>query len=433
MSLESLGLLVLLFMFLLMALRVPVSIALIVPGIIGAYLIRGWTPLLTSLETIIWSHSFNYMFSTIPMFVLMGEFLFISGISTELFDTMKKWFGRLKGGLATSTIGASAMFAAASGSSIASTGTMGVMAHGEMKKAGYSDSFSSGTIVAGGTLGILIPPSTAFIIYGVLTETSIGKLLIAGILPGILLTILFILTIMLSIRIRPELAPDGNAQYSWKEKFRALKSTIWIIVLFAVVIGGMYIGWFTPTEAAGVGAISAFLLAVLKRKISMTKFIHALDNTIKTTGFLFAIILGAFVLNYVLSLTGLPEQIATYFTYLQLPAWIIMMLIMIMYIILGAIMDSLAMIVITLPIIIPIVQAMGFDLVWFGVWIVVLIELGLLSPPIGLNVYVLKGAVPQLRLEEIFKGAFLFMVAIIFLLVLLYIFPEIALWLPGMM
>ncbi|WP_209121011.1 TRAP transporter large permease [Alkalihalobacillus sp. BA299] len=433
MSVEVLGLLGILLMFVLMFFRVPIAIALMIPGIIGVLLLRGWAPLEAALKSIIWTHSFSYTFSTIPMFILMGELLFISGISSELFTTFRKWLANLRGGLATSTIGASALFAAASGSSVAATGTMGVIAHKEMRDSGYNDKFSSGTIAAGGTLGILIPPSGAFIIYGILTEQSIGKLLIAGIIPGIILSLLFILTIYITVRIHPQLAPDTSVKYSWKEKFTSLKSTIWIMILFAVVIGGMYAGWFSPTEAAGIGAAVALILALVKRKLTFKTLIVALERTLKTTGFIFAIVIGAFVLNYFLALTGLPDLLASFITSINVPWWVIMLLILLMYFILGAVMDALAMIVITIPIITPIITALGFDLIWFGVWIVVIIELSLITPPIGMNCFVLKGAVSDLRLEDIFKGAARFIIPILVMLVILVLFPEIALWLPNNM
>lgn len=430
---EMIGVFGLLLMFVMMFMRIPIAISLMVPGIIGAYLIRGWPAVERALETIIWTHSFSYTFSTIPMFVLMGELLFISGISTELFNALRKWFGNMKGGLAASTIGASALFAASSGSSVAATGTMGVIAYKEMKTSGYDESFSSGTIVSGGTLGILIPPSTAFVIYGLLTEQSIGKLLIAGIVPGIMLTLLFIITVYISVRLQPQLAPQQKANYSWTEKLVSLKSTFWVAIVFVAVIGGMYAGWFSPTEAAGVGAAVALILALLKRQLGFKSLVQALRRTLGTTAFIFAIILGAFVFNYFLALTGLPKLMATAITSLEVPGLVIILLILVMYIVLGALMDSLAMIVITLPIILPIVEALGYDLIWFGVWMVIIIELALITPPIGLNCFVLKGAVPELRLETIFRGATRFIIPILLLLLILLAFPDIALWMVNRM
>lgn len=430
---EILGLIIIVLMFILIFMRVPIAISLIVPGIIGIMMIRGWKATETALETITWSQSFSYTLSAIPMFILMGELMYVSGISSELYSAFKKWFGNFRGGLATSTVGASALFAAASGSSVASTGTMGVIAYREMKKYGYNDNFSSGTIVSGGTLGILIPPSGAFIIYGIITEQSIGKLFMAGIVPGIILTILFMLTVIISIWLKPELAPAKSEKVPLKEKLKALNETIWFLILITFVIGGMYLGWFSPTESAGIGAIGATIIAIIKKKLTIKKFIQSLERTLRTTAFMFAIIIGAFILNYFLALTGLPTMLANFVSSMNIPAWGTMLVILAMYIFLGAVMEALAMIVVTIPIILPLVEALGFDLIWFGVFIVIIIELALITPPIGMNCFVLKGAVPELKLEDIFKGAVRFYVPILVLILLIMIFPELALWIPNTM
>ncbi|PIC62782.1 Neu5Ac permease [Sporosarcina sp. P13] len=432
MSIELIGLLGIVVMFLLMFLRVPIAISMAVPAFIGILYLKDWKVLSTVIETIVWNHSFSYMLTTIPMFVLMGEFLFVSGISGELFLAFKKWFGRLRGGLAMGTVGASAIFAAASGSSIATTGTMGVIASKEMVNSGYNKSLAGGSIIAGGSLGILIPPSTMFIIYGMMSEQSIGKLLIAGIVPGILLTILYMLTVYITVLIRPGLAPKGSAS-SWGERFSSLRHVIWVLILFVLVIGGMYIGLFGPTEAAGIGAFGAFLIVVLRRKLSWSSFIESMSRTLRTTGFLFAIMLSAFLLNYFLAITRLPLALADFLTGTALSAGAIFILIIILYIVLGSVMDTMAMIVVTIPIILPIIQALGFDLIWFGVIIVVVVEMGLMTPPVGMSCFVLNGVSPELELSDIFKGALLFLIPIFVLITLLYFFPEIALYLPDKM
>jgi C4-dicarboxylate transporter, DctM subunit len=432
MPLELIGFIGIIFMFLLMFLRFPISISMAVPAFLGIIYVRDWGALETSIETIIWEHSFSYTLTTIPMFVLMGELLFVSGISNELFQTFRHWMGRLKGGLGIATVGASAIFAAASGSSLATTGTIGAIASKEMIKSNYDKSLASGSIVAGGTLGILIPPSTMFIIYGMLTEQSIGKLLIAGIIPGILLTVLYMLTIYFSVLLKPELAPTLGGS-TWKERILSLRSTIWIFLLFALVIGGMYIGLFSPTEAAGVGAFGALIIALVKRKLTWGTFIESASRTLRTTGFLFAIILAAFLLNYFLAITKVPIMLADLLSAVNLPPFAIFALIILIYIILGAVMDSMAMVVVTIPIILPIVQALGFDLIWFGVIIVIVVEMALISPPVGMNCFVLNGVAPDLKLETIFKGAIRFIAPIIVLIILLYLFPDIALYLPNKM
>lgn len=431
MPVEYVGVIGVVVMFVLMFLRVPIAVAMAVPGIAGAYYLRGWTPTETMLNTVIWNHAASFTLTTIPMFILMGQLIYVSGISTELFDLARKWVGSIKGGLAVATIGASAIFAAASGSSLASTGTMGVIAYNEMKESGYDDAFSSAAIVAGGTLGILIPPSTAFIIYGIIAEQSIGKLLLAGILPGILLTALYTVTAYMWAVLRPDVAPEhGVIRVSWRERFMALRSVFWIVLLFVLVIGGMYLGIFSPTEAAGVGAFGALIISITRRKLTWANFHSALISTLKTTGFIFAIIMGAFILNYFLALTRLPILLANVVSSSAVPPVVVLLLILLLYTFLGAVMDALAMVVITIPIILPVVESLGFDLIWFGVIIVIMIELALITPPVGMNCYVLNGVVPSLRLEDIFRGALRFVVPIWVLVGILIAFPDIALIIP---
>lgn len=432
MDIETIGLLGVLSMFVLMVLRVHIAIAMAIPALFGIFYLKGMGPLFAAIESNVWTQANNYTLSTIPMFILMGELLFVSGVTNELFTTFRAWFGKLRGGLGMATIAASAGFAAASGSSIATTGTMGVITSKEMLDSGYDKTLTGGSIVAGGTLGILIPPSTILILYGMLTGESIGKLLIAGILPGILLTILFILTISVSVWINPKLAPKGEGT-TWLERISSLRHTIWILILFAIVIGGMYLGWFSPTEAAGMGAFISLIIALIRKKLNWSNLVEAFSNTVKSTGFLFAIVLGSFILNYFLVITRLPNLIADFISGTALSAGMIFLLIIIMYIILGALMDSLSMIVITIPILLPIVQALGFDLVWFGIIVVLVVEMGLITPPVGMNCFVLNGVAPELKIEQIFKGAMRFVVPILVLVGLLYAFPDIALFLPNMM
>lgn len=431
MSVSTVGLLVILCVFVLMFLRIPIAIAMAIPAIIGILYIRGWDTLFSAFDTIVWTQSYSYTLTTIPLFVLMGQFIYSSGISSELFTTFRNWFSGLRGGLAMATIGSSAMFAAASGSSLATTGTIGVMASKEMLAAGYSKSLTGGSIAAGGTLGILIPPSTMFIIYGMMTEQSIGKLLMAGILPGILLTLFFMITIYVASLIKPSLiAESSKEKVSWKERYSSLKSTIWIILLFIIVLGGMYIGIFTATESAGAGALGAFVIGLARKKLTLQKINEAIFETIKTTGFIFAIVIGAFILNYVLTITRVPHLISDFLFATNLSPLMLFIIIVVMYIILGAIMDTLSMIVVTIPIILPLIEAVGFDLIWFGVIIVLVVEMGLISPPVGMNCFVLNGVVKELELTEIFKGALIFMIPILALIALLYVFPEIALYIP---
>nr|WP_304216149.1 TRAP transporter large permease [Fredinandcohnia onubensis] len=431
MSIELIGVIVIICVLLLMFFRIPIAIAMAIPACLGIIYLKGWNTFLSAVDSIVWAQSYNYTLSTIPLFVLMGQILYSSGLSEELFLTFRNWFGKFKGGLGLATIGASAMFGATTGSSIATTGTMGVIATKEMMKSGYSQSLTGGSIVAGGTLGILIPPSTTFIVYGMLTEQSIGKLLMAGIIPGILLTLFFMLTIYIAVLVKPNLV-NGTSEVSvsWKERFISLKSNVWILLLFVIVIGGIYLGIFNVTEAAGVGAFGAFLIGLIRRKLTKKNFLEAIISTIQTTGFLFAVILAAFILNYLLTITRLPLLLADALTSMNLSPLMIFIFIVIMYIILGAIMDTFGMMVVTIPILLPIINAVGFDLIWFGVIIVILIEMALITPPVGMNCFVLKGVAPELKIENIFKGSLLFIIPILALIILIYIFPDIALFLP---
>lgn len=427
------GIICITLMLILIFIRVPISIAMIVPGILGAVYLNGWDATGRMLNTVVWDQSASYLFSTIPMFVLMGELLFAANITKDLFDAFRKWFGATRGGLGLTTIGTSSLFAAASGSSIASTSTMGLIATKEMRASGYKDSFSSGVIVAGGTLGILIPPSTAFIIYGLMADQSIGKLLIAGILPGILLSLAYILVVYLSVLFQPSIAPPIKQKFTWKEKFISLSSSIWFIALFILVIGGMYIGLFSPTESAGIGAAGALVICLFKGRLNFEKIVIALSRTVRTTSFIFAIILGAYILNYFLALTRLPMILAEWITSTGLSTYTILFLIIALYIFLGMIMDLVSIMVITMPIFLPTLTALGFDLIWFGVIIVILIEMALITPPVGLNRFVLKGAVPDLNLNSIFKGSIRFVSALVIVLILIIMFPQISLFLPNLM
>jgi tripartite ATP-independent transporter DctM subunit len=302
----------------------------------------------------------------------------------------------------------------------------------DMEKLKYDRKLVMGTIAAGGTLGILIPPSVLFIIYGMLTEQSIGKLFVAGILPGILLSLLFMLTIYFRARLNPELAPPAM-KVSLKEKIKSLKGLWSVLCLFVLVIGGLYTGIFTPIEAAGVGAFGAFIISAFRKRLTWTGIVDALSSTLRTTCMIFAIIIGAMIFNYFLAITGVPMAVAEVVTGLELPPMGIMAIILVVYIILGMFMDALAMIIITIPIFLPAIRGMGFDLIWFGVILTITVEMALITPPVGMNVYVLSGVAPHVPLEEIFRGVLIFVIPLILILIILMFFPQIALFLPGLM
>ena len=429
MSEQMVGVIVILAMFLLLAIRVPVAIAMVFPAILGILYLQNWQVLVNVVDLTITNNSLDFIMTTIAMFVLMGELMNISGISSQLYNSFKYWFGRLRGGMAIATIAASSMFAAASGSSLATTASIGTISSKEMLNSNYSKSLTGGSIIAGGTLGILIPPSTFMVLYGVLSQQHIGKLLIAGLLPGILLTILYILTIIIIVRVKPESAQKGET-YSWKERFRSLSSTIPIVILFAFVIGGLFVGIFGPTEAASMGAFGALIIALLKKTITFKKIIEVLSNTLKTVGFIFAILLSALILNSFIVQSGLPTLLNNYLTGLAVAPIIIFLIIIIMYIILGAFMDSLAAMLVTFPIILPLVETLGYDLIWFGVVMCLLMELALITPPIGMSIFVMEGVSPELGIKNIYKGALTFVIPILILITLIYIFPDIVLLLP---
>lgn len=428
-----LGVTILIGMLVLMFLRVPISVSMGIAGIVGTLMLKDLRTLCFAAESIVWSHCTSYSLVTIPMFVLMGELLAATGISSELFQTFKVWFSRLRGGLAMASIGASAIFAAASGSSIATTGTIGTITYKEMLKEGYDPVLIGGSITSGGSLGFLIPPSTMFIIYGMIAEQSIGQLLIAGIIPGFILAAMLLLTVALTVHIKPEYAPQTGEGHSWWERILALRYTGWVVALFVLVIGGMYAGWFSPTEAAGIGAAGASIIIILRRKLTFRVLKLAMTRTLHTTAFLFAIIIAAFIFNYFLALTKLPGSLATALGEIGLPNLVVFLMIMGVYLVLGAIMDSFAMVVITVPIILPIMENMGFSPIWFGVVVVLCVQLGYLSPPVGMNCYVLKGVAPELDLGDIFKGAIVFMFPLALLILTLYFFPNLALFLPNQM
>jgi len=430
MSDPIIGVIVILAMFLLLAIRIPVAIAMVLPAILGILYLGDWQVLVSVVDLTITNNSLDYIMTTIAMFVLMGELMNASGISSQLYHSFKSWFGKFRGGLAMATVMASSLFAASSGSSIATTASIGTIASKEMLNSNYSRTLTSGSIIAGGTLGILIPPSTFMVLYGVLSQQHIGKLLIAGILPGILLTSLFILTIIIFVRLNPQSVQKGETD-SWKERFKSLSSAIPIMVLFTFVIGGLYVGFFGPTEAASMGAFGALIIALLKKNLSLKKLKDALSNTLKTVGFIFAILLSAFILNSFIVQSGLPSMLNNYLSGLTVAPIFIFIIIVIMYIILGAFMDSMAAMLVTFPIVLPLVETLGYDLIWFGVVMCLLMELALISPPIGMSIFVLDGVSPQLGINNIYKGSLIFIVPILLLIILIYIFPEIVLLLPS--
>lgn len=429
---ETIGLVGILVMLLLLALKMPIGIAMLLVGIIGFGVLNGWPAALSALGSYPYSYAAVYDLAVIPLFVLMGNLASVSGMGRDLFATAYAWVGHWRGGLASATIVSCAGFAAVSGSSVASAVTMGKVCLPEMKRYKYEDALSTATVAAGGTLGILIPPSTAFVVYAILTEQSIGKLLLAGFLPGLMLTGLFVITIMVWTRLRPQDGPAGP-RATGAERLAVLGRSGPMVMTVLVSIGGIYAGMFTPGEAAAVGAFLAFVITIWRGVLNASTLTEVLLDTVKTTSMVFLILIGALVFGPFLALSGLPMRIAEALSGLDLPRVVILAIIVLIYMILGMFLEGFAMIVLTLPIVIPIIKQLGYDLIWFGVVMVIVLEMGLLSPPVGINCFVVKGLVPDVPISRVFAGIVPFWLTMILAVVILVIFPEIALFIPNSM
>jgi tripartite ATP-independent transporter DctM subunit len=419
-------------LFTLMLLRVPVGMAMGLVGVCGYSYIAGSGPALkligqTSMRTVT-----DYTFGVIPMFMLMGAFVSVSGVSRELFRAANAFIGHLRGGLGMATVIACGGFAAICGSSVATAATFSSVAYPEMRRFGYPQSFSTGVIAAGGTLGAMLPPSTVLAVYAILTQQDIGKLFMAGIIPGLLAMAMYVLTISVIVRVKPDWLPRGAAT-SWRQRFEGLKDVWAPLLLFVFVIGGLYGGFFTPTEAGGVGATGAFLLGVLRGKLDRAGILEALLSATRTAAAVFTVLIGALIFGYFLTMTQTPQKLTGFLTELGLGPYGVLALIMLMYLVLGCLMDAMAMIILTVPIIFPVIVQLGFDPIWFGIIIVMTVELGLIHPPVGMNVFVIKSVVPDVSFTTIFRGVIPFILTDLLRLLILIAFPIIALWLPGQM
>jgi tripartite ATP-independent transporter DctM subunit len=416
----------------LLALRMPIGIAMMLTGAAGIAVLNTPDAALRYLGESLYAYSSVHALSVIPLFVLMGNFASASGLGRDLYAAAYAWIGHWRGGLASATILACAGFAALSGSSVASAATMGKVALPEMRRYRYDPRLATGAVAAGGTLGILIPPSTALIVYALLTEQSIGKLFLAGFLPGLLLTLLFIATIGILAMVRPSLGPPG-AVHSFRERLLALARAGTLLGIVAIVIGGIYLGVFTETEAAAVGAMLTMLYAALRRRLTRVALSAALLDTIRTTALVFLILIGAHVLAPFLALTQIPADLAAGLKDLALPPLAVLMVILLIYVVLGMFLEGFAMLVLTLPIVFPIVTALGYDPIWFGIFVVIVLEMGLISPPVGINVFVVKGVAGDVSMGQIFAGIIPFWIAMLLCVAILVVFPDIALVLPNTM
>ena len=432
MSGTLIGILALLGLFALIFLRVPIGIALAVSGALGYWVMNDLDRTLSTLGSIPYSTAYNYDLSIIALFVLMGNLAMVSGLSRDLYAMARSLVGHWPGGLASATVVGCAGFAAVSGSSLASAVTMGRVSLPEMERYGYSARLATGSVAAGGTLGILIPPSTGFIIYAVLTEVSIGKLFLSGVIPGILLTILFMVAIAIMTTRNPELGPAAT-RHSWAERNRSLIRAFPLLGIVFIVLGGIYLGWFTPVEAASIGAMLTLILTIVRGKFTWPEMTKCVLETIKTFAFVYLIVIGAFIFNPFLADTQLPGDLASLIGGLKVDRVYILLLIVLVYIILGTFLEGFAMLVLTIPIVFPMIKDLGYDPVWFGALLVVVLEMSLISPPLGLNVFVVKGIAPNVPMSEIFRGIIPFWLAMLVCAALLILFPDLALFLPNTM
>ena len=415
-------------LFILFFLRMPIAFAMAFAGMIGFGYIVSWQTGFSVLARDFFGQFGSYSLSAITMFVLMGSFAFISGIGDRLYQAAYKMVGDMRGGLGIATVLGCAGFAAICGSTSATAATMGRIVLPEMKRYGYDDTLATGTVASGGTLGILIPPSAVFIVYGYITEQSIGKLFISGVIPGLILTLLFSFTVYLICRLNPAMGPPGE-HISWKEKFRAVVHVFEAFALFALVIGGLFLGWFSPSEAGSIGAAGALLIGLLRREVTWSKFVEFTQDGLRTAAMIICLIAGATIFGRFMAVTTIPFIIADWVEGLPLHPNAIMVVIVLIFLVGGCFMDVMPLITLLVPVIFPVVLRLGFDPIWFGVIIVLMGILGVITPPVGVNVYVIKSISPDIPLQKIFKGIFPFLASILITVGLVIAFPQLAVYL----
>lgn len=432
MSETMIGLLGITGMFALLALRVPVAISMLAAGFFGTWALHGQRSAVAVLSSETFSAVSSYSLIVIPLFILMGNIASVAGFSRGLYELAYAWVGRFRGGLASASILGCAAFSAVSGSSVATAVTIGRVAIPEMSRYGYSNSLATGSVAAGGTLGFLIPPSTGFVLYSILTEQSLGRLFMAGIVPGLLLTLLFVGAILVTTTLDPKAGPHGEA-LPLSERFQRLIGALPLISVIVISIGGIYAGVFTPVEAAGVGAFLVLVFALIGRKLTLRVIHGAFLETVKTSTMLYVIVIGAGIFSPFLALTQIPQGLADLLSSLGLGPYGTLVVILLAYVVLGMFMDALSMLVITIPIVYPIIVSLGFDPIWFGVIAVIVIEMGMITPPVGINVFVVKGIAPKVAMATIFRGVLPFWFAMLIALVLLIVLPQLALFVPNSM
>ena len=432
MSNLTIGILCLVVLFVLLAMKMWVGAAMALSGFLGLFLIRGFDSAWQMLYTTTFDNIASYSLTVMPMFVFMGCIISETDIGSNLYKTMHAWLGRLRGGLAYATVLATGFLGAITGSQLTGAIVMTKVALPEMEKLNYKDELSTGCIAAASPLGILIPPSTAFIIYGLLTEVAIGKLFIAGIVPGIITILVFFVAIAIWCRIKKDLGPAATTQYTWSEKFRSLGHMMPIVILFLLVMVGIYAGWFTATEAGAIGAFGALLISIVTRQMTWKRFVKSLRETATLMGMIILQMAGTYIFSAAMTMSGLPAKLGSFVAGLNMPSIAVIIAIIILYLILGCFLPEFPMIMLTVPILFPIIKALNYDPIWFGVLIVVVMSVGMLTPPVGMVVFTL-GGICKKPVATIFKGVVPFILAEIVVIALLIAFPEIATWLPNIM
>ena len=432
MSPELVGVLGMVLLLILFALRMQVGMSMLIVGFVGFTFLTNTSSSLPLLGMVPYATASAYSLSVIPLFILMGMFLSYGGLGRDIFGAANAWVRHVRGGMAMATIVAVAAWSAISGSATATAATIGQIVLPEMKKKGYSDSLATACVAAGATMDILIPPSSVLVLYGILTEQSIGKLLIAGTLPGFLMAALFAIVIYIKVRRDPRLAPvESPAPY--RERVRALKPVWAVVVIFVLVMGGIYRGFFTPTEAAAVGAFISLIVSVASRRFNFRTLLEALDSGAQTTAMLFIILIGAIVFSRFLAVTRLPFDLSSYIAALDVSRYVVIGIIIVVMVFLGCFIEGISLMVLTVPILFPLITKLGFDGVWFGILLAILLNIGMCTPPVGMSVYVVAGVAKDVPIMTIFRGVVPFWLAMVFGAVLLVVFPQIALWLPSFM
>ena len=422
-------LLLLFFLFL----RMPVALVMMLVGFLGVWKMSSLEAALPMVARTLYETVSYYPFTIIPLFVIMGSFADYSGITNRLYDTFDKWFRKLPGGLGIATIVAIAGFSAISGSSVATSAAFAKTVVPEMRRFHYAPRFAGGIVAAGATIDFLIPPSIGFVVYGMLTEQSIGKLLIAGMLPGVLLSLVFMIIIVAWVKINPAVAPTPPGSVTWRERILALKGIWETLLVFLITIGGLYLGYVNPTEAGGIGAVALLILAVAKRELGWKDFVASLFETGRVSAMVLFLVAGANMFSYFLALSTIPAAFSSWIGALGVSKYMVLTIVVSIYFVLGCFLDAVSMMVLTMPVIFPLMMNLGFDPIWFGVICVMMMNAGLITPPVGLNVYTVAGTFPDIPMNEIFKGTLPFLLGILVVTLLIVLFPQIATYLPAKM